>query len=136
MGELRTHSVEKLRKLCSRRANSERVRHPREWTGRLKCGGGTARELVRKNQLERFISVNGTRGSDEASVLNVCQSVEQPRAEIINADPEIGRTLFEILETQHLLASDAQITLIPQGSRQDFLTQQVVAAQLTQVSSS
>jgi regulator of protease activity HflC (stomatin/prohibitin superfamily) len=34
----------------------------------------------------------------------------------ITSDPEVGRAMFEILETERLLASDGDITLLPKGS--------------------
>lgn len=38
-------------------------------------------------------------------------------------DPEIGTTLFEILENQRLIEGEAEIVLIPDGTRGDLLTQ-------------
>ena len=115
---------------------------------------GMIRQIEEK-VVNRLRQVTGTIRQDGANQVNLITGTAERQAAIefaraaavrpeivgqalqrINADPEVGRTLLEILETQHLLASDAQITLIPHGSRQDFLTQQVVAAQLTQVSSS
>jgi regulator of protease activity HflC (stomatin/prohibitin superfamily) len=42
-------------------------------------------------------------------------------------DPEIGNTLFEILENQRLIEGEADIILIPPGSRSDLLTQFAVS---------
>ena len=41
----------------------------------------------------------------------------------IAKDPEVANSLFDILETQNLLQGEADLTLIPEGGRQDFLTQ-------------
>lgn len=46
----------------------------------------------------------------------------------ISADPDVANVMFEILETENILQSDAQITLLPKG--QDFM-KQLVAAEST-----
>jgi regulator of protease activity HflC (stomatin/prohibitin superfamily) len=43
----------------------------------------------------------------------------------ISADPEVAKAMFEILEMQNILKSDAQITLLPEG--QEFVKQLVAA---------
>ena len=46
----------------------------------------------------------------------------------ISADPEVAKAMFEILEMENILESDAQITLLPEG--QEF-TKQILAADST-----
>lgn len=41
----------------------------------------------------------------------------------ISQDPEVSAALFDILETQNLLEGEADLTLIPESGRNDFLTQ-------------
>ena len=41
----------------------------------------------------------------------------------ISADPEIAETMFEILETQKVLESNAHLTLLPPGGRNDLMAQ-------------
>jgi len=43
--------------------------------------------------------------------------------QIIARDKEVSETLFELLEAQQILEGEADITILPQGSRQDLLTQ-------------
>ena len=43
--------------------------------------------------------------------------------QIIAQDKEVAETLFELLEAQQILEGEADITILPQGSRQDLLTQ-------------
>jgi len=40
----------------------------------------------------------------------------------ISKDPEVASTLFDLLETQNLLEGKADLTLIPEAGRNDFLT--------------
>jgi len=42
-------------------------------------------------------------------------------------DPDVGETLFEILENQKLMEGGAEIVLVPPGTRGDLLTQFTVA---------
>lgn len=46
----------------------------------------------------------------------------------ISADQEVSQALYEILETQNLLSSGAEVMLIPENARGDLLTQ-IFAAQ-------
>jgi regulator of protease activity HflC (stomatin/prohibitin superfamily) len=39
----------------------------------------------------------------------------------ISADPDVAKAMFEVLETENLLKSDAQITLLPEG--REFMKQ-------------
>ncbi|MBE2222835.1 MAG: SPFH/Band 7/PHB domain protein [Anaerolineae bacterium] len=48
----------------------------------------------------------------------------------ISADPEVAKAMFEILEMENILESDAQITLLPEGH--DF-TKQLLAADFAEV---
>jgi len=48
----------------------------------------------------------------------------------ISSDQEVAKAMFEILEMENILESDAQITLLPEG--QDF-TKQLLAAESTEV---
>jgi hypothetical protein len=41
----------------------------------------------------------------------------------IGRDPEVTGALFEILETQKLLESEAKVTIVPAGTRQDLMVQ-------------
>ncbi|HEY8207339.1 MAG TPA: SPFH domain-containing protein [Myxococcaceae bacterium] len=41
----------------------------------------------------------------------------------ISADPEISESMFEILETQKVLESNAHVTLLPPGGRNDLMAQ-------------
>lgn len=41
----------------------------------------------------------------------------------ISQDPEVSDALFEILETQKILESKAEILMVPEGSRNDLMTQ-------------
>jgi regulator of protease activity HflC (stomatin/prohibitin superfamily) len=41
----------------------------------------------------------------------------------ISQDKDVAETLFELLETQQILDGEADITILPENSRQDFLTQ-------------
>jgi hypothetical protein len=45
----------------------------------------------------------------------------------ISVDPEVLSTMFEILEYQRMVESRAELTLIPEGMRQDMLTQIIAA---------
>jgi regulator of protease activity HflC (stomatin/prohibitin superfamily) len=47
----------------------------------------------------------------------------------ISADPEVAQAMFEILETENILDSDAQITILPQGK--EFM-KQLIAAESTE----
>jgi len=46
----------------------------------------------------------------------------------IAKDAEVASSLFDILETQNLLHGEADLTLIPEAGRNDFLTQVLSAA--------
>jgi regulator of protease activity HflC (stomatin/prohibitin superfamily) len=41
----------------------------------------------------------------------------------ISKDPDVAHAMFEILENQKMLEGDVDVTLIPEGLRQDMLTQ-------------
>jgi len=109
---------------------------------------GMIRQIEEK-VVNRLRQVTGTIRQDGANQVSLITSTAERQAAIefaraaavrpeivglalqtINADPEIGKVLFQILETQQLLASDANITLIDQGLRKDVLSQQLVAGTL------
>jgi regulator of protease activity HflC (stomatin/prohibitin superfamily) len=51
----------------------------------------------------------------------------------ISQNPEVASAMFEILEVQKLQASDARVTLVPEGHKNDLLTQLMVTAPPTPV---
>jgi regulator of protease activity HflC (stomatin/prohibitin superfamily) len=106
--------------------------------------GGMIRQIEEK-VVNRLRQVTSAIRQDGANQVNIIASTAEREAalefaraaamrpqivgaalEKIGQDEEVFETLFEILENQRLIDGEADIVLIPEGLRQDFLTQMTV----------
>lgn len=105
--------------------------------------GGMIRQIEAKvvNRLRQVTSAITQDGANQVSIITSTAerqaAIEFARAQAmrpmivgqalqdISKDPEIAKAIFELLETQKLLDSNAQITLVPRGS--EMLTQLLAA---------
>lgn len=74
------------------------------------------------------VSIIGSTAEKEAAVefaraVTVRSEIVGEELQKIAKDKDVAETLFAILETQQIIESDADITLIPSGLRGDLLTQ-------------
>lgn len=82
------------------------------------------------------VNIITSRADQEASIEFSKAGAVRPQIvgsvlEKISADPEVLSTMFEILEYQKIIESQADLTLIPEGSRDDILTQLLVTKSKT-----
>ncbi|MEK7499720.1 MAG: SPFH domain-containing protein [Patescibacteria group bacterium] len=74
------------------------------------------------------VNIIASRAEQEASIEFAKAGAVRPQIvgntlEKISADPEVLSTMFEILEYQRMIESQADLTLIPEGTRGDLLIQ-------------
>lgn len=74
------------------------------------------------------VNIIASRANQEASVEFAKASAVRPKVigealQKISKDPEVMSTMFDVLEYQKMIDSNADITLIPEGSRGDMMTQ-------------
>ncbi len=142
LSNLKLHTMLEDRHEMSRTVRTEISPQSHEWGYRL--GSVYVRKVhlrdagmikqIEEKVVNRLRQVTASIRQDGANQVNLITSTAERQAAVefaraaavrpqvvgqtlnrIDEDPEIARTLFQILETQQLLASDAQITLIPVG---------------------
>ncbi len=107
---------------------------------------GMVKQIEEKvvNRLRQVTSAIRQDGSNQVSIISSTAEKEAAvefaravaiRSEIVGGelekiaqDQEVAKVLFEILETQQILESGADITLLPPGLRGDMLTQLIAAS--------
>jgi hypothetical protein len=78
------------------------------------------------------VNIIASRANQEASVEFAKASAVRPRIigeslQKISKDPEVLSAMFDVLEYQTMIDGNAEITLIPEGSRNDLMTQLLTA---------
>ncbi len=150
LSNLRLADMMENRHQMSRTVRAEVSPHSNEWGYRLGSvyirkvhfrDRGMMRQIEEK-VVNRLRQVTGAITQDGANQVNLIRSgadrqaaVEFARAAAIrpqvvgealrriSQDPEVGRALFEVLETERILQGQAAVTLLPPGSRQDLMVQ-------------
>lgn len=74
------------------------------------------------------VNIIASRAEQEASIEFAKAAAVRPQIvgatlQQISADPEVLSTMFDILEYQRMIESQAELTLIPEGARDDMMTQ-------------
>jgi len=92
------------------------VNRLRQVTGAIRQDGANQVNLI-ASTAEREAAV------EFAKAAAIRPSVVGSALQRISQDGEVAAALFEILETQKLLESDAKVTILPEGTRQDLMVQ-------------
>lgn len=104
---------------------------------------------IEEKVVNRLRQVTATINQDGTNQVNLIRSSAQREAAVelakaaairpqvvgealreISQDAEVSAALFEVLETERMLAGNAQITVLPPGSRQDLMVQLAASAPL------
>lgn len=150
LSNLRLAAMMESRHEMSRTVRSEVSPHSHEWGYRLGSvyirkvhfrDRGMMRQIEEK-VVNRLRQVTAAILQDGTNQVNLIRSSAEREAAVefaraaairpqvvgealrrISADPEVASALFEVLETERILQGNAQVTMIPPGSRQDVMVQ-------------